>query len=361
MQNGSERGVRPSERALRRPIKGVPDWEGAHLFLELIRRKSFRATADHLGISVNAVRARVSDFERSLGVTLVTRHVDGVRPTAEGEQVLQLVNDMEKTTFELMRVCEPAEEVLSGEVRLAVTEGLGALWIGTKLVEFQRLHTGLMIDIHSTMRSADVLRLESDISVQLTRPTAKDLKVVKLGRLHFLFFAAKSYLDIYGYPKSVADLTNHRLVMQVEDDESWHQLYNQVFPGIPPEKIIAQRSNVSSVHYWAITRGAGIGMLPTYVYAVGAPIIPLDLPLHHHIDIWLTYHESASSIPRVRKLCDWLIAVFSPKNNPWFRDEYIAPAELKKMYSGQPLTGPLDMCAGDNLGVMRRSRTKQRT
>lgn len=360
MQNGSERGVRPSERALRRPIKGVPDWEGAHLFLELIRRKSFRAAADHLGMSVNALRARVSDFERSLGVTLVTRHVDGVRPTAEGEQVLQLVNDMEKTTFELMRVCEPAEEELSGEVRLAVTEGLGALWIGTKLVDFQRLHTKLMIDIHATMRSADVLRLESDISVQLTRPTAKELKVVKLGRLHFLFFAAKSYLDIYGYPKSVADLANHRLVMQTEDNESWHELYNQVFPGIPPEKIIAQRSNVSSVHYWAITRGAGIGMLPTYVYAVGAPVVPLDLPVRHHVDIWLTYHESASSIPRVRTLCDWLIEAFSPKTYPWFRDEFIAPDELKKLYTGKPLTNPLDMRGGDNLGATLRPRAKHR-
>jgi DNA-binding transcriptional LysR family regulator len=360
MQNGSERGVRPSERALRRPIKGVPDWEGAHLFLELIRRKSFRAASDHLGISVNGLRARISDFERSLGVTLVTRHVDGVRPTAEGEQVLQLVNDMEKTTFKLMRVCEPAEEALSGEVRLAVTEGLGALWIGTKLVEFQRLHTKLMIDFHATMRSADVLRMESDISVQLTRPTAKELKVVKLGRLHFLFFAAQSYLDLYGYPKSVADLANHRLVMQTEDNESWHELYNRAFPGIPPEKLIAQRSNVSSVHYWAITRGAGIGMLPTYVYAVGAPVIPLDLPVRHHIDIWLTYHESASSIPRVRKLCDWLIEAFSPKIYPWFRDDYVAPAELKKLYSGRPLTNPLEMSPGDNLGVMPQPRTKQR-
>ena len=148
--------------------------------------------------------------------------------------------------------------------------------------------------------------------------------------------------------------------MQTEDDESWHELYNQAFPGIPPEKLIAQRSNVSSIHYWAIARGAGIGMLPTYVYAVGAPIIPLNLPVHHNIDIWMTYHESASSIPRVRKLCDWLIEVFSPKTYPWFRDEYIAPDELKKMYRGKALINPLELASKDNLEIAPHSKTKHR-
>ena len=348
MQKGSERGVRMSEHVLRRPIRGLTDWEGAHLFLELVRRRSFRAAADHLNISVNALRARIADFESNLGVTLVTRHVDGVRPTAEGERVVELVHEMEKNAFEMLRVCEPPEQPVTGEVRLAVTEGLGALWIGSKLADFQRGYPNLTVDVRCTMRSADVLRLESDISVQLTRPEAKDVKIVKLGRLHFMFFAAKSYIARYGHPHSVADLTKHRIVVQTDDDESWHALYNKMFPGIPPEKLIAQRSNVSSLHYWALSRGAGVGMLPTYVYAVGAPIVPLDLPIRHHIDIWLAYHESASQIPRVRHLVDWLIEAFSPKIYPWFRDEFIPPEELRKLYHGKALTNPLDAMSAEN-------------
>lgn len=354
MRNGGERRVRVSERVLRRPIRGLPDWEGAHVFLEVIRCKSFRAAAEHMGISVNALRARVSELEKSLGVILVTRHVDGVRLTEEGERVVRLVSEMEKTSFELLRTCEPPETTLSGEVRLAITEGLGVLWVGSKLVEFQRAHPNLMVDVRATMRSADVLRLETDISVQLTRPVAKDLKVVKLGRLHLMSFASQSYLDRYGVPKNLADMTRHRLVVQTDDDESWHELYNKLFPDIPPEKLVAQRSNVSSVHYWAVAHGAGIGVLPTYVYAVGAPIVPLDLPLKGSVDIWMTYHESASGIPRVRKLCDWLVKAFSPKAYPWFRDEFIAPQELRRKYRGKPLPNPLSF---DNSEASARGDT----
>jgi DNA-binding transcriptional LysR family regulator len=357
MQNGSERGVRMSEHVLRRSIRGLPDWEGAHMFLELVRRRSFRATADHLSISVNALRARIEDFETSLNAKLVTRHVDGVRMTAEGERVHRLVAEMEKTSFEMLRVCEPAQQSLTGEVRLSVTEGLGAAWVGNRLVEFQRTHRGLLVDVRASMQSSDVLRLETDIAVQLTRPTAKDLKVVKLGRLHLHFFAAPAYIERYGVPKSMADLSNHRLVIQTDDDEHAHRLYNQFFPGIAPEKFIAQRSNVSSVHYWAVMRGTGVGMLPTYVYALGAPLVPLDLPIRYHADIWMTYHDSASDIPRVRALADWMVEAFNPRVYPWFRDEYIAPQDLRKKYRGKEISNPFDIALDDDpIPARRRSK-----
>ena len=361
MQSGSERGVRMSEHVLRRPIRGLTDWEGAHLFLELARRRSFRGAADHLNISVNALRARIDDFETSLGTKLVTRHVDGVRLTAEGERVLRLVTEMEKTSFELMRLCEPAQIKVSGEVRLSVTEGLGAVWVGNRLMEFQRRYPELLVDVHATMKSSDVLRLETDIAVQLTRPTAKDLKVAKLGRLHLHFFASPAYVAHYGLPKSHADLiANHRLVMQTDDDESAHRLYDTFFPGIPPEKLVSQRSNVSSVHYWAVVRGAGIGMLPTYLYTMGAPLIPVESPVRYHADIWMTYHESASRIPRVRALADWLVETFSPKLYPWFRDEFIAPRELRKHYRGPALINPFDISVSEIPSVSIPTRKKPR-
>lgn len=361
MPNGRERGVRMSEHVLRRPIRGLTDWEGAHLFLELVRRRSFRAAADHLGISVNALRDRIDDFETSLNAKLITRHVDGVRPTAEGDRVLHLVAEMEMTSFEMLRACEPTQQTVTGEVRLSVTEGLGALWVGNRLVEFQRQHPGLLVDVQASMTSSDVLRLETDIAVQLTRPTTKDLKVVKLGRLHLHFFAAQSYVARYGTPKSISDLiANHRLVMQAEDDENAHRLYERYFPGIPPEKLVAQRSNVSSVHYLAVSRGAGIGMLPTYVYVLGAPLIPIETPIRYQTDIWMTYHESASQIPRVRALADWLIESFSPKTYPWFRDDYIAPSELKEKYRSKPLSNPFDFSLGENSEPSPTARRKPR-
>lgn len=337
MQTRGELGVRVGERILRRPSKTLPDWENAHLFLELSRLKSFRATAASLGISINALRDRVEDFERSLGMTLITRHVDGVRPTPEGARVLSAIAKMEEASFELLQTCERNDRSMAGKVRLAVTEGLGALWIGSKLIEFQRANPGLMVYMSAAMRSADVLRLEADISVQLTRPTAKDLRVVKLGRLHLVLFAAQSYLNTYGEPSNIADLANHRIVLQADDDPTAQMFLDRALPGMRTEGLVALSSNVSSVHYLSIAKGAGVGHLPTYVYAVGAPVVPLKFQLYRSVDIWMTYHSGAARVPRVRHMIDWLIRSFSPKTFPWFRDEFIPPEELMNVYAGRHL------------------------
>lgn len=340
MQTPDERPVLVGEQVVKPQSKTSMDWESAHLFLDLVRRKSFRAAAEHVGLSVNALRKRISDFERSLGVTLVTRHVDGVRLTAEGDKIFAAASKMEQAAFALMQARDSTDRAVAGEVRFAVTEGLGTLWIAPHLVEFQRANPKLMLDVHCAMRSADVLRLEADISVQLIRPTAQELRVVKLGRLHLVPFAARTYIDTYGTPKTISDLMNHRVVVQADDEPQWQELYNRLFPGVRPEGLVSLRTNVSSAHYWSIVNGAGLGMLPTYVYTIGAPIVPVDLGIHVAIDIWMTYHADAARIPRVRRLADLLIASFSPKHYPWFRDEFIAPEDLAKNYKGKGLSNP---------------------
>jgi DNA-binding transcriptional LysR family regulator len=316
------------------------DWEGAHLFLELVRRGSFRAAAESLGMSFNALRSRITAFEQSLGVMLITRHVDGIRLTVEGEEIFAGAEEMERAAIALVRSRDRTVQTVEGEVRLAISEGLGTLWVATHLVSFQRANPKLLLDVNCAMKSADVLRLEADIAVQLTRPTAQDLKMVRLGRLHCVPFASQSYLNIYGTPASVMDYPKHRVVIQADDMPLWRQIYDQFFPGVRPEGLVSLRTNVSSAQYWSIVQGAGIGVLPTYVYAMGAPVVPLDLGIVVPVDIWMTYHEGAARIPRVRSLADWLVSIFSSKTYPWFRDEYIPPQDLFKHYKGQLQPNP---------------------
>jgi DNA-binding transcriptional LysR family regulator len=338
MQTTKEQRVPYSEQALQGTRRVIPDWEAVRVSLEVVRKGSFRAAAEHLRMSVNAVRRRVEELEQALGVMLLTRHVDGVRITAEGEKVFAAASQMESASFGLLQARDQSDASnVSGEVRLAVTEGLGTFWIAPRLVEFQRANPNLFIDVHCAMKSADVLRLEADVAIQITRPTALDLRIIKLGRLHFFPFAAVNYLETFGCPKTIRDLIHHRLLVQSDDNIQWRELYDRLFPGISPTSLVALRTNVSSAHYWSIAKGAGLGLLPTYSQWIGAEIVPIDLGIHETVDIWLTYHPDAKRIPRVSRLIDWAIQAFSPQKYPWFRDEFIHPSELKNVYSGEPM------------------------
>jgi DNA-binding transcriptional LysR family regulator len=336
MQPKVKRGVPITEHEDSAP-QGHPDWDGIRIFLEVSRRGSFRSAAEHLGYSTNALRRRIDDLERQLGTVLLTRHVDGIRVTPEGSKILAVAERMETAAFDITRTRDQAFPMLAGEVKIAVTEGLGTFWLAPRLVEFQRSYPRLIVDLNCAMRSADVLRMEADASVQLTQPAVPDLKVIKLGRLHSMPYVSRSYIDTYGLPKRLEEILQHRVVLQIAEQTTTQEVFAKLARGIPQEGFVAMRTNVSSAHYWAIAKGAGIGWLPTYASAIGARIVPLDLDLRFSFDIWLTFHPEAKRIPRVKRSIEWIVESFDARHFPWFRDEFIHPKELPEHYKGKPL------------------------
>jgi DNA-binding transcriptional LysR family regulator len=310
----------------------MANWDLVRVFLEVARIGSFRAAAEQLNMSANFLSKRISLLERAYKTTLMTRHVDGIRLTPEGRQVLEAAKRMEEASFGLDRALSQATPALSGEVRLAVTEGLGTFWLAPRLVEFQRAYPGLLVDLKCEMRSADVLRLEADVAVQLQEPENPDLKRIKIGRLHIMPFVSPSYVDIYGMPKDEDDIRqNHRIVLQDADQTKGKELYDK-YAHREQVGFVAMRNNVSTAHLWSIAKGAGIGWLPTYVPALGDPLIPLDIGYKFELDIWLAYHPDAKKIPRVRQLIDWTVQSFDGRKYPWFGDEFVHPSDLQKAY-----------------------------
>ncbi|HMH95165.1 MAG TPA: LysR family transcriptional regulator [Bradyrhizobium sp.] len=316
----------------------MANWDLVRIFLEVARIGSFRAAAEQLNMSANFLSKRISLLERAYKTTLMTRHVDGIRLTPEGRQVLESAKLMEEASFGLDRALSQTTPALSGEVRLAVTEGLGTFWLAPRLVEFQRVYPGLLVDLKCEMRSADVLRLEADVAVQLENPDQPDLKRIKIGRLHIMPFVSPSYVDIYGMPKNADDIRqNHRIVLQDADQTRGKEIYEK-YAGREQVGFVAMRNNVSTAHLWSIAKGAGIGWLPTYVPALGDPLIPLDIGVKFELDIWLAYHPDAKKIPRVKQLIEWTIQSFDGHKYPWFSDEFVHPKDLQKAYKdAEPL------------------------
>lgn len=332
-----ERGV-PQEERHKVALGGLTDWDAARVFLEVVRCGSFRSAAERLELSINVVRRRIDDFERQIGATLFTRDVHGTRLTDEGALVVSAVERMEAAAFDLLRAGNSVANTVSGEVRVAVTEGLGTFWLAPRLVEFQQSFPSILVDLHCAMRSADVSRHEADIAIHLSRPAALDVKLVRLGRMHLMLFASPKYLETYGTPTTAEELIKHRLVMQVADQTAAKETFDSWFPGHPQQDLLVMKTNVSSANYWAVANGAGIGVFPTYASALGGEMVPLEIELRRPFDIWLSYHPGNGRIPRVRHMIDWLVEAFNPARFPWFKDEFVHPREFKAVYTGESLT-----------------------
>jgi DNA-binding transcriptional LysR family regulator len=98
----------------------------------------------------------------------------------------------------------------------------------------------------------------------------------------------------------------------------------QAMPGL-----VGIRTNTSSAHYWAIARGAGIGLLPTYARAMTRRVVPIDMELKLRRDILLVYHPDSRRSQVVQKAIEWIRHSFDPIRFPWFAEQFVHPNELE--------------------------------
>ena len=245
---------------------------------------------------------------------------------------------MEAVAYQVLRARDALSSTIDGEVKVAVTEGLGTAWLVPRLVEFQQRHPHLRVDLSCGMTSADVLRMEADLAVQLTRPEAPDLKVVRLGYLHTMPFAAQSYVERHGLPTEPVEISDHKLVFQISDQTGTLSTYGKTLPDLPRPPFVAIKTNVSSAHMLAVANGAGIGWLPTYIGALRSGLVPVDCGLNFRLDVWLTYHPDVERIPRVRIAIDWVRTCFDARVFPFFGEHRIHPRDLPTMESYVPLS-----------------------
>lgn len=326
----------PPQAHDRKP-KSTPDWESIRIFMEVVRHGSMRSAAERMSLSFSVLRRRIACLEQQLDTPLLTRHTDGVRLTAEGQKVFEAGCQMEVASFGLIRAVDATVPNVAGKVKIAVTEGTGTFWLAPRLVEFQRAYPKLLVDLKCLMSPADVSTLEADLAVQLVKPSTLELKVVRLGYLHTMPFAAQSYVNTYGLPTTFEELKRHRFVLHISEQTQAKELFNRYVPDLPAIGTIALQTNVASAHLWAVSKGAGIGWLPTYTHFIGGPAVPIEVGPRFVFDIWLTYHPDAAKIARVRRVIDWVKDSFDAQKFPWFGEQFIHPYDLPKAYRGEPL------------------------
>jgi DNA-binding transcriptional LysR family regulator len=309
-------------------------WDDLRVFVVVARTLNFRKTATALRTSSSTIVRRMERLEETLGFRLFDRFSDGVGMTAEGRSVYAIAQKMERASHTL-RAHLDQDMTTRGTVRCSITEGLGTAWVLPHLVQYNRAHPSTVVELRCSMELADVLRMEADVAIQLTKPDRADVKAARLGRMHTYPFAARSYADIYGLPTNLEEIRHHRFVDQRNaqiDEGAAARVFNM--PSI--EGIVALRTNSSTAHFQAIELGLGIGALPTYVIAFAPDLIPVDIGVQYPVDVWIAYHPDARSVRRVASFIDWLRALFDANRYPWFSDEFIHPRELAKLHAAAP-------------------------
>jgi DNA-binding transcriptional LysR family regulator len=296
-------------------MNSSPDWDAYRVFLRVVERGSFSRAAGELGISQPTASRRIDDLERALGARLLVRRSRGVVPTPTGERVLAEARRMSLSAIAATRMAtgEPGPTVR--RVRIAATEGLGALWLPQRVETLRAGDASLAIELVIDNAATDLASRQADIAVRLFRPRQPDLVARSVGTLGFGFFASPKYLQSRPPLRRLADLARHDHVGFVDRGVPLPSYMRWLRKLVPEERFVCAASSLLAMHELA-RAGQGI-VLGTIALLGDAPrgdrqlirVLPRARP--PAMDVWLAAHVDVRRDPDVALVMDRLAAVFA--------------------------------------------------
>jgi DNA-binding transcriptional LysR family regulator len=279
------------------------------------------------------ISRRMEDLEYRLGARLFSRSSRGVALTDAGLAVRELAANMARAGGAIMREVAGRDRDEAGRVRLAAPDGLASYTLIPRVAAFQRAHPDLQLAVDCGLWSDSPLDGIVDLSLEFTASPAPGVVSMPIATLHYAYFASRAYLELYGVPESTAELTRHRMVRHTSQREQPHT-WNPKWEAVNALAGTHLISNSSAATFNAIRTGVGLGILPTSVVTMDPELVMLDLEPMAHPVLFLRHDPAALRQSRVRRVRDWLVEVFDPASQPWYRDEFIHPRDFERVLAG---------------------------
>lgn len=287
------------------------DWDKLRIFHAVAEAGSFTHAGEQLNLSQSAVSRQISALEESLKVPLFHRHARGLILTEQGELLY-------RTAHEVFGKLAMAEALLTetrdrprGLLKVTTTVAFGSKWLAPRLAKFMELFPEVNLHLILDDRELDLSMREADIAIRLSPPRQADLIQRHLLTVHVHAFAAESYIEKMGKPKTVEELDKHRIVVYGQDtrppvpDVNW--LLRVGAKNNALRRPALTLNNVYGIMQ-AVTAGAGIGGLPAFMLGEDSNLVRVLPDLEGpRIDAYFVYPEELRGTQRIEAFRDFLL------------------------------------------------------
>lgn len=184
------------------------------IFVRISEMGSFTHAAESLGIQKGRASTVVRQLEAQVGARLLHRSTRKVQLTEDGRNfylgACALLSDAEALSVMFAKDNAP----LDGRVRVDLPTEFARANIIPALPEFMAMHPGIELEISSTDRRVDLVQEGMDCVLRVGEIVDDSLVARHLGALKMVNAASPAYLEKYGMPRTLEDLTTqgHRMV-----------------------------------------------------------------------------------------------------------------------------------------------------
>ena len=286
------------------------DWDKLRIFHAVAKAGSFTHAGETLNLSQSAVSRQISSLEENLGVPLFHRHARGLILTEQGELLNRTARDIANRLNQTTAQMSDFSESPQGPLRITTTVAFGSVWLTTRLHKFLKQYPEIEVSLVFADSELDLAMREADLAIRMASPSQPDLIRRRLLSMQYHVYAAPSYLEEYGVPKTVQDLHNHRIVAYGERPNRYTANLNWLSEASLDAEASPSVLRVNSAYgiFRAVQSGLCLGGLPDY-FAITSPDLVrvlIDLPGPQY-DIFFVYPEELRHSKRIGVFRDFLI------------------------------------------------------
>lgn len=182
-------------------------------FVVVARVGSFTRAAAQIGVSQSALSHAVRGLEERLGMRLLTRTTRQVRPTAEGERVLErIAPHFAEIEDELQALVEMRDRPV-GTIRITATDHAADMVIWPRLAPVLKHYPDLKLEVVSDYALTDIVAEKFDAGVRLGEQVAEGMIAMRVGPdFRMLAVASPDYFRDRDRPDTPDALTAHRCI-----------------------------------------------------------------------------------------------------------------------------------------------------
>ena len=290
-------------------------WDGISEFVYVAEHESFTRAAKELGISTAQVSRQISALEKRLNIKLLYRTTRKVSLTEEGRVFYQHCRSVLDGLDAAEQAVSNLQSKPQGRIKLTAPVTYGEQQLLPLINDFMVKYSDIEVTAFLSNQKIDLIDGGYDLAIRIGKLSDSTMMAKKLSRRTNFVCAAPAYLEKYGTPHALSELSQHNCLLGTRD--YWHFID---FKEIDSEKNADKEKNLrvsGTVQYNsghslvdAALKGLGIVQLPDYYVqqylASGELVSLLDNYREPEESIWAIYPHNRHLSPKIRLLVDYL-------------------------------------------------------
>ncbi|WP_201502746.1 LysR family transcriptional regulator [Psychrobacter cibarius] len=290
-------------------------WDGISEFVYVADYESFTRAAKELGISTAQVSRQISALEKRLNLKLLYRTTRKVSLTEEGRVFYQHCRGVLDGLDAAEQAVSNLQSKPQGRIKLTAPVTYGEQQLLPLVNDFMVQYRDIEVTAFLSNQKIDLIDGGYDLAIRIGKLSDSTMMAKKLSRRTNFVCAAPAYLEKYGIPHSLSDLSQHNCLLGTRD--YWHFIEDGK---IDAKKNADKEKNLrvsGSIQYNsghslvdAALKGLGIVQLPDYYVqkylASGELVSLLNNYREPEESIWAIYPHNRHLSPKIRLLVDYL-------------------------------------------------------